>query len=107
MSKKIAITESQLKRLLENTQMDEQSRAAQLSASFSQRTPPVTSKAQPTSNNTRGGKAPQSSSKLTTGVYKNSTIEVLSNGSLKLNVYGKGTFTYICDGCKPIIKSSY
>lgn len=94
MKKVIRLTENELtnliSRAIEEQSQDPLSRAQRLSASFNQRTPPVTSKpSQPQSQNV--------TSVIKAGTYTNSTVRVNGNGSVEFEIGGRGTFTFSCE----------
>ena len=101
MKKNIKITESQLKRCIQQVVTEQSSRLAAIKNSA----PALNnSSSQQTYNDNRGGKPKPSSNPLPQGTYKNSTVKVNTDGSLEINIYGRGTFVYKCDGCKSSMK---
>lgn len=97
MGQKIKITEEQLKRLVESELSEQPSRLASIGNS-------ALSQMNVTATNTSGNKPTQTSLKLNKGVYKNTTVEVLSDGSLTLDIPGKGLYKYQCSKYSPTIK---
>ena len=120
MGQKIKITEEQLKRLVENELNEQptgrlaaignsalgQMNVAPTNTGSTRPTPKPRTYPQtpPTRQTTVGKPTPQTSSKLDKGVYKNTTVEMLSDGSLILDVPNKGVFKYQCYKYSPTIK---